>query len=241
MAPKITLRFRVLRDGVVTPGQKLIRIYRDWNTTYKLDLAFWAEDGEWTQVEALDMATLVNQGEWLVTGYDGQSPRRTRASYMTFSETADITFNITNDVGAVGEPGTVEAHVKVDQAEASREVVVLERPVDGQWRVAGYGSTPDGVGTIDVRVTGGLYYAMALDDWGIPYQPNFEVSVGQTIRPTTFAGWLYRITEAGSLPATEPDWWDGNLTGPQDLGSARAEVVRYHRPLAHGPVPVETI
>lgn len=67
------------------------------------------------------------------------------------------------------------------------------------------------------------------------------VAVGDVIRPSTFAGWLYRITEAGSLPASEPDWWDGNTAGPQDLGSARAEVVRYHRPLAHGPVPVETI
>jgi len=47
---------------------------------------------------------------------------------------------------------------------------------------------------------------------------------------------------AGTLPATEPEWWpiDGDNT-PRDLGTARAVAVRYYRPLAHGPVPVEMI
>ncbi|MNC60091.1 hypothetical protein D3C75_1099470 [compost metagenome] len=95
---------------------------------------------------------------------------------------------------------------------------------------------------MDLRVTDGLIYAIALDDYGYAYQPNLAVAVGDTIRPSIYTGWLYRITEAGTLPVTEPEWWpiDGD-NAPRALGTARAVAVRYYRPLAHGPVPVEMI
>lgn len=114
---------------------------------------------------------------------------------------------------------------------------------NGGWRVAGYGRSVAGeVTTLALKVTtSGTCFAIGLDDYGMPFVPSTEVLPGQRIRPTLFKGWLYRITQAGILPASEPTWWDGNRTGPQDLGTARAEVVRYYRPLAHGPITVETI
>ena len=78
-----------------------------------------------------------------------------------------------------------------------------------------------------------------LDDFGIPFSPGLAVEVGRRIRPSVFTGVLYQITEPGVLPATEPAWWPITSEGSRELGTARAEAVRYYRPLAHGPVTAE--
>ncbi|MDF5937502.1 hypothetical protein P4234_00140 [Pseudomonas aeruginosa] len=54
---------------------------------------------------------------------------------------------------------------------------------------------------------GGTTHAMGLDDWGAVFEPRLAVSLGQRVRPTIFSGWLYEVTEAGVLPAAEPEWW----------------------------------
>jgi hypothetical protein len=243
--PTALLRFRLLRDGEPTAGRKRLRIFRDWESVGELALVFEAELGEFTRAVPVDLATLLAQGEWLVTGIDPAEPRRTRAVYMTFSASGTYTYNITSGEGGDGNPGTpaaVYARVRVDGLLASREVVLVEKPSDGQWRMAGYGPTPGGEGTIDVRVTDGSLYAIGLDDWGTVFTADLAVTAGQTIRPSQYSGWLYRITEAGTLPAVEPEWWaaEGDNV-PRLLGTARAVAVRYYQPLAHGPVPVEII
>lgn len=241
--PRIALKFRLLRDGEVSAGPKTLLVYRDWGSITKLEMAFHADDGEWSRTEDFDLATVLAQGEWLVTGLDAQPPRRTRAVYMAFTESATLTYNITSGDGtggAGGRPATLAASVRVDQQPAAREVVVIEKPTDGEWRVAGYGVTVDGSLDLQLKVTDGQCYAVALDDYGVVFQAGLPVTAGQTIRPTGYAGWLYRITEAGALPDIEPQWWAAvgdNASRP--LGTARAVAVRYHRPLAHGPIPVE--
>lgn len=241
--PRVALKFRLLRDGGVSSGPKTLLVYRDWGTITKLEMAFHADDGEWTRTQDFDLATLLAQGEWLVTGLDPQPPRKTRAVFMTFAESATLTYNITlgdGGGGVEGDAATIAASVRVDQQPAAREVVVLEKPSDGQWRIAGYGIAATGTSDVELKVTGGLCYAIAIDDYGVAFQPNLAVAVGQTIRPSLFAGWLYRITESGSLPEAEPQWWpiEGE-NPPRLLGSARAQAVRYYRPLAHGPVAVK--
>ncbi|WP_339079617.1 hypothetical protein [Pseudomonas sp. TMP9] len=182
--------------------------------------------------------------DWFLIGLDDAPPPRVRAAYLTLTESGTYTFNITSGEGG-GTPGTpavVQARVRVDGLLASREVVLVEKPSDGQWRMAGYGPTPDGEGTIDVRVTDGSLYALGVDDWGTAFTADLAVTAGQTIRPSQYSGWLYRITEPGTLPATEPQWWaaEGDNV-PRLLGTARAIAVRYYQPLAHGPVPVEIL
>lgn len=210
-------------------------------------MVFWAEagGGEFTQPYSVDLAALLAQGEWLACAVDDAPPRKTRAVYLTLTESGTYTFNITNGEGgggATGEPATLPASVKVGGVPASREVVVIEKPSDGQWRLAGYGPTPGGAGSIDVRVTDGSLYAIGLDDWGTVFTADLVVAVDQTIRPSLFTGWLYRITEAGTLPATEPDWWPAEGDNASRLlGTARAIAVRYYQPLAHGPLPVELL
>lgn len=239
--PRAAIRFRLLRDGEVTPGPKTVRIYRAWQSVTKLDLVFQTEDGEFTAMQHLDLAALLAQGEWLVAGDDPAPPRRTRASYMTLPASGTYTYNITSgEGGQQGDLAEVSALVRVERLPANREIVLVERPADGEWRMAGYGPTPGGSGDIDVRVVGGDVYAIGVDDYGVVFAPDLAVLVGQRIRPTTYAGWLYQITEAGTLPATEPVWWPAEgENAPRQLGTARAVAVRYYRPLAHGPITVE--
>lgn len=107
-------------------------------------------------------------------------------------------------------------------------------------QVAGYGATVDGNLDMDLRVAGaGGVYVVAMDAWGTVSQPSLNVAEGVLIRPTVFMGWMYLVTQAGQLPAVEPDWWDDSLQGPQPLGTARAEVHRYYPPQGLGPLPVE--
>lgn len=240
--PRVDFRFRVLREGEVTAGGKRVLFFRNFAQVGQVCIAFATEDGEFTRYESILQQSLNDQGEWLVIGYDDAAPKKIRAAYLTITVAGTYTFNITSgDGGAAGDPGTLDARVRVDKAAVSREVLVVEKPSSGQWRVAGYGSVADGDGVIDVRVTDGDCYAIGLDDWGVAFAPNLPVSEGQVIRPTVFLGWTYRITQAGVLPAVEPDWWDESVIGPQLIGTARAEVSRYYQPIAHGPLPIEGV
>ncbi|GAB3471952.1 hypothetical protein [Azotobacter salinestris] len=226
---------QITRDGEQTGNQKIAQLLTPGSLV--LQVAFVARDGY--SDSQLFLASAVD-GPYLLLATDEAPPKRAAARYPTISEDVTLSLDLNDGSGAAGgSPATLAARVRVDGLDAAREVLAVERQTDGAWRIAGSLRTEDG--SLDLRVTGGAVYALALDDYGTLYQPNRAVAVGDVIRPSVFKGWLYRITEAGSLPASEPAWWDGNLAGPQDLGSARAEVVRYHRPLAHGPVPVETI
>lgn len=240
--PKVQLRFRLLREGEVTQGRKTLRFYRSWDALGTLDLVFTTEDGEHSLFQAVSLAALIAQGEWLVAGDDQAPPARTRAVYLRLTEAGTYTFDITSGQGGgnIGTPGSITGIVRVDGVPAERQVVVIERPTSGEWRLAGFGPTPGGSGVIDVRVTDGAIYAVGLDDWGVVFTADLAVQVGQTVRPTNFTGWLYRITQAGALPSAEPQWWAAQGENPsRPLGTARAIAVRYHQPLAHGPLPVE--
>lgn len=243
--PMVSIRFRLLRDGQVTAGAKFVRLYRDWSSISAVAMAFEAEDGEFTKSELLNLAVLQSQGDWLVAGVDDLPPRKTRAAYLQLQASGTYLFNITSGEdagGGSGTPGTVVGTVRVEGSLANRQIVLIERPADGEWRLAGFGPTPGGSGVIDVRVTGGDIYAVAIDDWGVTFTADLWVEEGQVVRPSYFTGWLYQITQAGTLPFDEPLWWPAIGENPsRPLGTARAVAMRYFRPLAHGPIPVEMI
>lgn len=236
-----TLRFRVLRDGLVTPGVKYVRVCRMFNTTGQGEIAQEALGGEVTPYVSVLRQELVDQPEWVVYAEDTTPPAKVHAQYLAIPGAGTYTLNILTGTGSeVTEPATVDALVRLDGLPAARDVLVVERKLDGEWRVAGSGtSAADGTVTVDLDVVDGSLYALGLDDFGLPFSPGLAVEVGRRIRPSVFTGVLYQITEAGVLPATEPEWWPITSEGSRELGTARAEAVRYYRPLAHGPVTAE--
>lgn len=242
LPPWVSFRFRLLIDGEVTATKKWVAFYRGASQLNQVCLAVEALDGQFTRYERVLQQALTDQGSWMVVGCDETPPKKVRAAYLTISADGTYTFNITSgDGGATGDPGTLAARVRVEGAPVTGEVLVVEKPSSGQWRIAGYGEALGGDGVIAVRVTDGDCYAVGLDAWGLAFAPNLPVTIGQVIRPTLFVGWVYHITEAGVLPASEPVWWDESVEGPQQLGTARAVVARYHQPMAHGPLHIEGI
>jgi|GEM_PF-2543619 len=137
--------------------------------------------------------------------------------------------------------GVLQAQVRVESLPASRQIVAVERQLDGTWRVCGYGqSGVDGLAELAVQARPeSTIYALAVDAWGLPWSPNMTVSAGDLVRPSAFVGWLYRATQTGTLPATEPAWWNSAAAGPQPVGTAALEAERYYQPIAHGPVELE--
>lgn len=139
--------------------------------------------------------------------------------------------------------GQLVTQVTVDGINAVRPVVAVEHQIDGVWRVAGSGfSGSGGQVLIDIQaLPESLIYALAVDDWGTAWSASKVVAVGDVIRPTSFVGLVYRVTQAGTLPAGEPTWWDESVPDPRQVGTAMLKVARYYRPLAHGPVPVSFV
>ncbi|QJD58200.1 LamG domain-containing protein [Pseudomonas sp. gcc21] len=134
--------------------------------------------------------------------------------------------------------GTLTATVRVEDLPASRRVVAIELPADGEWRVCGAGaSNAEGVATLPITgLPTSRIYAVAIDDWGRPFAPGMAVAYGDLIRPTQFVGWMYQVTQPGALPAAEPDWWNARAGIPQPVGTAMLQAIRHYQPIAHGPV-----
>jgi len=228
----------VTREGDVTPSTKVVRLFKDPSNPVPVAVFFLKGGAPVTQPFLASAFT----GDWVAIAIDDTPPRLGAVKFINVNQDLTLSFDLTEgDTSNPGQPGTVAAVVKVDGQPAARRVVAVELATDGFWRLVGEGATDTaGAGRLDVKVTpSAQVFVMAVDAWGVPYQANLAVAVGDVIRPSVFRGWVYRITQAGNLPATEPTWWDEGTTGPQPLGTARAEVARYFRPLAHGPVAVE--
>jgi hypothetical protein len=171
---------------------------------------------------------------------------RAAATFVQVDSDVTVTLDLNDGSGSGGggDPATLAVSARVERLPAQRDVVVVERAVDGVWRVAGSGVTDvGGTAQLELRVTASArVYAMATDDYGIPFQADLTAQVGQRVRPTQYSGWVYEITEAGQLPSVEPAWWAAVGENPsRPLGTARAVARRYFQPIAHGPVPVEVI
>lgn len=228
----------VTRDGSTTPGVKVVRIFKDPSNPVPVAVFFLKGGLPVTQPFLASAFT----GDWVAIAIDDAAPRLGGVKFVNVNQDLTITFDLSEGSGSnPGSPGAVDAVVRVVGQPAARRLVAVELATDGHWRLVGEGSTDTGGdGELEVKVThSAQVFVVAVDTWGVPFQANLAVAVGDVIRPTLFRGWVYTITQAGQLPATEPAWWDETLTGPQALGTARAEVARYFRPLAHGPIPVE--
>lgn len=162
--PKIDLRFRLLREGEVTPGAKTLGLYRSHGTLGELCLVFWVEEGagEFSRTCRVDLATFLAQGEWLAMGIDDAQPRRIRIGYLALTESGTYTFNITEpfDRHTLGGNGLLSGSFPLNMVTqggnlpSQAEIRILYRPntgdpgdgilvgtttcnVDGTWQVSG--------------------------------------------------------------------------------------------------------
>src|SRR5690554_4244732 len=134
--------------------------------------------------------------------------------------------------------GTLSATVRVENMPGARRIVAVELMESGAWRVCGSG-TSNSDGIVEMVIEGNPtsnIYAMAIDDWGRPWEPGMIVAFGDLVRPSVFKGWMYKCTQPGTLPAEEPDWWNAMAEIPQPVGTAMLQAMRHYQPIAHGPV-----
>lgn len=186
--------------------------------------------------------------EVVATAYEYTEPRMGSTRWPTLSETANtLLFNLTEGDGGSQVstvPAVVDIFATVDNLSQTREAVIVERMDDGQWRIAGQGVTvPDALNTLDLKVTtSGVLYALGLDDYGTKFVPNKAVVVGERVRPSTYGGWVYEVSEPGVLPAQEPSWWAAiGDNVPRLVGTASLQARRYYQPISHGPIRVELV
>lgn len=236
-----TLTCIVTRDGAVTSGTKVVRLFKDPSSQTPVAV-FFLKNGAAVSQRFLASAL---QGDWVAMAIDDAAPRLGGIKFINVNQDLSISFDLSEGSGSnPGSPGTVAALVKVSGQPASRRLVAVELATDGFWRLVGEGaSEAQGSAELDVKVThSSQVFVMAVDNWGFPFQGSLAVAVDDVVRPSFFTGWLYRITEAGTLPATEPEWWPAEGDNASRLlGTARAIAVRYYQPLAHGPLPVELL
>lgn len=233
-----TVEVQLTRDGEQTSSAKAALLL---NRSLQIAAVF---VGSYSITQRFS-ASAVDAG-WLIVALDETPAARAGARYVLIDSdvTVAIDLNDGSGGGGGGQPATVAARVRLAQQPVSRPLVVVGRAADGVWQVLGSGqSDAAGNAALELRVPPSVAaYAVAIDNWGVPFQAGLAVDDGVVVRPTQFAGWLYQVTEAGTLPASEPVWWpaEGD-NAPRQLGTARAVAVRYYQPLAHGPVPVEVL
>lgn len=236
-----TIEVSATRNGLETPVYKEAVL---WNGIHSQQALVTIPLRDGVHASHTFIADAVD-GQRALILYD-YDPAQPYAAIRTPNINADIHLQIDLNDGTGGGseptvPATAPAVVRVERLPAAREVVAVERKADGTWRYAGT-TLVEGAGQLDVQVTGGALYVMAADDYGIPFQTNLTIAVGATIRPSAYAGWLYRCTEAGQLPAEEPEWWPAQGDNPaREVGTARLQAVRYYQPIAHGPVNYELV
>lgn len=234
VSPLRTITINATRDGQQASGYKEAVL---WASLYeRAPLVIFPLKNGLTATRTFVAAAVDGKKALMLYDYDAQPYGTVRTPNIT----ADIVLNMDlNDGsgggGASGVPAGADAVVRVDKLPASREIVAIEKTTTGEWRMAG--NRVLSTGDLEMEVTGGAVYTVGLDDYGIQYQAGLAVTEGQRIRPSVMLGWLYKVTEAGQLPATEPEWWPAQgENAPRPLGTARAQAVRYYRPQALGPI-----
>lgn len=236
---KVTVNLTV--DGVQTEDQKALYILRNAEDKFPL-VTLPVPDGKRGEVQVLASAI---DGERMVVAYNFTDPRKIAIRNVIINQDLELNIDLNDGTGGGSteptEPATAAAVVRVNKQPAARELFAVERRADGTYRFAG-STLISQSGDLEMQVTGGEVYAIAVDDFGIPYQAGLDIEAGQTVRPTNFQGWLYVCTEPGKLPSTEPEWWPEIGDNPaRPVGTARLQATRYYQPIAHGPIHYELI
>lgn len=155
------------------------------------------------------------------------------------------------------QPAMAENYYKI-----SGKVTIDEQPASRELKAYSYNETPHQINGQEVILSQSLgqsqsetlsgnyeidllpdygdeVFVVAFDDQGKIYESDLVVSIGEKIRPTNPIGYVFEITQAGTLPSTEPAW-DVQAETAVVYGTAEALAVPFYRPVVHGPVYPES-
>ncbi|MEC9083636.1 MAG: hypothetical protein VYE45_07760, partial [Pseudomonadota bacterium] len=83
-------------------------------------------------------------------------------------------------------------------------------------------------------------FVIAFDDYGMDFQADMAVTVGDRVHPSISNGHVWECTGSGTLPSEEPAWVIDTETA-QLYGTASMIARPFYRPVVHGPVNPEVI
>ncbi|MGI1092351.1 hypothetical protein ACRCQZ_32045, partial [Pseudomonas aeruginosa] len=138
-----TLAVKVTREGEETPARKIATLYRGTVVTATaMTATFQVYEGE--TVQRFEASGL--RGQFVIQVTDEGDPRLGIIRWPVLdADTRLLSYDLTEGSGGRDptDPAKVRAVVTVDGGAASRQVVVIERKLDGEWRVAGVGQTAE--------------------------------------------------------------------------------------------------
>jgi hypothetical protein len=134
--------------------------------------------------------------------------------------------------------------VQVRSVGAPRALSILSLVPAGIEEVNSGASDADGDYSIFFRLDNRyLVFALAIDDYGEPWETAMVLAEDDLIHPSTPNGFVYLTVTAGTLPASEPTWW-ADYTGEapaQTFGTAVLKAIQYLRPAVLGPIVPEPV
>lgn len=141
---------------------------------------------------------------------------------------------VKNAPPAGGDVYRIAGDVTLNQSQGvARDVLVISNDA-GSRSVVGEGQS-GADGALDITYTSATasVIALALDDYGVAWQPETAYAVGAVLHPATPNGYVYAVTVAGTTAAQAPEWpTSGSVTN----GSVTLEARPYYRPVASGPL-----
>lgn len=157
------------------------------------------------------------------------------------SVTSAGTYNIELELSATEAPntsivGAISGVVTYNGDAVERDVLVYALDDPDRKLLAAVRSASNGAYSASWYEYIGRVLAVAVDDFGEPFQTNHGYALGDIVYPTTgIIGVVYECTQAGTSGTIEPTWWATiGQAGPS--GTAQFTARAYARPLAHGPI-----
>jgi hypothetical protein len=143
-----------------------------------------------------------------------------------------------SDSGGSGDDYHVAGIVQVNGVVAQRELIIIS-DASSVREIVGAGESA-GDGTFDLTYSGwsGPVIVVALDKYGLAFQPSTLLNAGSTVHPSEPNGYVYEVTEAGETGETEPVW---SVSSNVISGSVTFAPRAYYRPVASGPLQGELV
>lgn len=144
-----------------------------------------------------------------------------------------------DDSGGGGIPKSFSGQLTLDGAPVSRSVYAIGLGDDAAVPTLLASSTSDALGnyTLEWNDYTGQILITASDNYGELFVAEALLSVGARVHPATPNGYVYEVTNAGTMGTTEPSW--PAIEGESvTSGSVQLVSVPFYRPKSAGPFTI---